>query len=388
MIGAGPAGLASAAELRRRGRAGGGARARRRHRDLVARALRPPAPELEPLVLEAPGRRATRRGTGIFPLARRGRRLPRGLRARQRPRRAPATRTWTASTPTARAGSCAPRTATSRPSRWSSRPATSTRRTCPSGPAASASRRAAARGRVPQPRSLPRPRRARGRPGLLGHGDRLRPRRGRGAAGQARGAHAAEHARPLADRARHRAGAHARCARSAPTAIANFVRTQGDRRPDRVRPARARGGHVQPPAPPGRRAGDRRQGRRSRRSASGASRSSPASSRSTRPASGWPTARASSRDAVIAATGYRRGLEPMVGHLDVLDDEGVPRAFAAEAGRARPALRRLPAHPRAVALLGDRGQAGGEGDRPRAARAARPGDEPDGRLRHELGRRS
>jgi putative flavoprotein involved in K+ transport len=29
-------------------------------------------------------------------------------------------------------------------------------------------------------------------------------------------------------------------------------------------------------------------------------------------------------DAVIAATGYRRGLEPLVGHLDVLNEEGVP----------------------------------------------------------------
>jgi cation diffusion facilitator CzcD-associated flavoprotein CzcO len=29
-------------------------------------------------------------------------------------------------------------------------------------------------------------------------------------------------------------------------------------------------------------------------------------------------------DVVIAATGYRTGLEPMVGHLDVLDDNGVP----------------------------------------------------------------
>ncbi|MET0899652.1 MAG: NAD(P)-binding domain-containing protein [Mycobacterium sp.] len=29
-------------------------------------------------------------------------------------------------------------------------------------------------------------------------------------------------------------------------------------------------------------------------------------------------------DAVIAATGYRRGLEPMVGHLGLLDDEGAP----------------------------------------------------------------
>jgi cation diffusion facilitator CzcD-associated flavoprotein CzcO len=30
-------------------------------------------------------------------------------------------------------------------------------------------------------------------------------------------------------------------------------------------------------------------------------------------------------EAVVAATGYRCGLEPMVGHLDVLDPDGVPR---------------------------------------------------------------
>ena len=42
-------------------------------------------------------------------------------------------------------------------------------------------------------------------------------------------------------------------------------------------------------------------------------------------------------DAVIAATGYRPGLEPMVGHLGVLDDHGAPRAFAAQA--AAPGLR-------------------------------------------------
>jgi putative flavoprotein involved in K+ transport len=52
-------------------------------------------------------------------------------------------------------------------------------------------------------------------------------------------------------------------------------------------------------------------------------------------------------DVVIAATGYRCGLEPVVGHLDVLDDDGVPRAFGAEA--AAPGLRfvgyvHLPAH--------------------------------------------
>jgi hypothetical protein len=29
-------------------------------------------------------------------------------------------------------------------------------------------------------------------------------------------------------------------------------------------------------------------------------------------------------DAVIAATGYRRGLEPLVGLLGVLDEDGIP----------------------------------------------------------------
>jgi putative flavoprotein involved in K+ transport len=42
-------------------------------------------------------------------------------------------------------------------------------------------------------------------------------------------------------------------------------------------------------------------------------------------------------DAVIAATGYRCGLEPLVGHLDVLDERGVPRALDGEA--AAPGLR-------------------------------------------------
>ncbi|MEV6104050.1 NAD(P)/FAD-dependent oxidoreductase [Streptomyces sp. NPDC051940] len=34
-------------------------------------------------------------------------------------------------------------------------------------------------------------------------------------------------------------------------------------------------------------------------------------------------------DVVIAATGYRRGLEPLVGHLDALDAHGAPRAHGA-----------------------------------------------------------
>ncbi|MEN0128385.1 MAG: NAD(P)/FAD-dependent oxidoreductase [Brevundimonas sp.] len=41
-------------------------------------------------------------------------------------------------------------------------------------------------------------------------------------------------------------------------------------------------------------------------------------------------------DVVIAATGYRRGLEPLVGHLGVLDEHGVPRTHGARP--ARPGL--------------------------------------------------
>ena len=42
-------------------------------------------------------------------------------------------------------------------------------------------------------------------------------------------------------------------------------------------------------------------------------------------------------DAVVCATGYRRGLEPLVGHLGVLDEQGVPLAKGAAA--ASPGLR-------------------------------------------------
>jgi cation diffusion facilitator CzcD-associated flavoprotein CzcO len=42
-------------------------------------------------------------------------------------------------------------------------------------------------------------------------------------------------------------------------------------------------------------------------------------------------------DALIAATGYRCGLEPLVGHLDVLGEDGVPRA--ADGAEAVPGLR-------------------------------------------------
>ncbi|MCT4357694.1 NAD(P)/FAD-dependent oxidoreductase [Streptomyces sp. Je 1-79] len=43
-------------------------------------------------------------------------------------------------------------------------------------------------------------------------------------------------------------------------------------------------------------------------------------------------------DAVIAATGYRRGLEPLVGHLGVLDERGRPVTHGARTPRETPGL--------------------------------------------------
>lgn len=45
-----------------------------------------------------------------------------------------------------------------------------------------------------------------------------------------------------------------------------------------------------------------------------------------------------SPDTVICATGYRTGLEPLLGHLSVLDDRGVPLHPAGEADPANPGL--------------------------------------------------
>ena len=52
-------------------------------------------------------------------------------------------------------------------------------------------------------------------------------------------------------------------------------------------------------------------------------------------------------DAVIAATGYRTGLEPMVGHLGVLDGHGAPRVIR---GEAAPGLRFVGYDPRPAQL--------------------------------------
>lgn len=53
-------------------------------------------------------------------------------------------------------------------------------------------------------------------------------------------------------------------------------------------------------------------------------------------------------DAIICATGYRRGLEALVGHLGVLDDRGAPRRMGADA--AAPGLRFVGYVPRPGAL--------------------------------------
>jgi putative flavoprotein involved in K+ transport len=49
-------------------------------------------------------------------------------------------------------------------------------------------------------------------------------------------------------------------------------------------------------------------------------------------------------DAIIAATGYRRGLEPLAGHLGVLDERGLPRIHGGDA--AAPGLRFIGYQPR------------------------------------------
>jgi cation diffusion facilitator CzcD-associated flavoprotein CzcO len=84
-------------------------------------------------------------------------------------------------------------------------------------------------------------------------------------------------------------------------------------------------------------------------------------------------------DAIIAATGYRTGLEPMVGHLGVLNERGVPRALGGAA--AAQGLRFVGYIPRPAQL----GTLGGEAKRaareiaaelapapPRAPRRRRP----------------
>jgi cation diffusion facilitator CzcD-associated flavoprotein CzcO len=69
-------------------------------------------------------------------------------------------------------------------------------------------------------------------------------------------------------------------------------------------------------------------------------------------------------DAIVAATGYRRALEQMVGHLGVLDERGAPRALRGE--EAAPGLRFVGYVPRP----GQIGSMGGEAKRAAKAVAA------------------
>lgn len=75
-------------------------------------------------------------------------------------------------------------------------------------------------------------------------------------------------------------------------------------------------------------------------------------------------------DVVIFATGYRRGLEPLVGHLGVLDDDGRPTHHAAPENPKRPGLyfagfdgrpsgqiRFMPRHARSIARAVSRASA-------------------------------
>ena len=72
-------------------------------------------------------------------------------------------------------------------------------------------------------------------------------------------------------------------------------------------------------------------------------------------------------DAVICATGYRRGLERLVGGLDVLDEHGRPRATG-EHPAAPASLHRLRPPTRRARLHGQAGQTRHQGNRHRTPR--------------------
>ena len=74
-------------------------------------------------------------------------------------------------------------------------------------------------------------------------------------------------------------------------------------------------------------------------------------------------------DAVISATGYRRGLEPLVGHLGVLEGRWPTKSARRASGRRRAAIRRLRAAAGNAGLRGKGGQASRQGDRTRALTA-------------------
>ena len=117
-------------------------------------------------------------------------------------------------------------------------------------------------------------------------------------------------------------------------AIARQGAPQGARRPHGVRAADPRGGRVQPAASPRRGARRSSTGSGSRRSTTGGSTVVAGVEALDEAGVILADGERIAPDAVIAATGYRRGLEPLVGHLDVLDEHGAPLALRAR--RRRP----------------------------------------------------
>ena len=73
-------------------------------------------------------------------------------------------------------------------------------------------------------------------------------------------------------------------------------------------------------------------------------------------------------EAVICATGYRRALEPLVGHLGVLGERGMPKVIAPR--RRRPGLRFAGylLRPGGLGYMGKQARRSAQGDRPRASR--------------------
>ena len=203
-----------------------------------------------PLVLDAPGGRVRPRH-GHLPVARRGRRLPRGLR-RDNALDVRLSTQSSASTATARLGRAHLGRRLRGRARGRRRPATSTRPFVPDWPGRERFRGALLHAaELPQPRAVPRPRRAgrRARAARAWRSPTTSPRAGRGGCGsRCARRRTSSSARRSAPAARARADARAPAARRPRRELRAL---QGGRRPDRVRPAGARGGVVHPPAPPG-----------------------------------------------------------------------------------------------------------------------------------------
>ena len=90
-------------------------------------------------------------------------------------------------------------------------------------------------------------------------------------------------------------------------------------------------------------------------------------------------------DSVLCATGYRRGLEPLVGHLGVLDEQGCPKSRPAVEVAEAPnlAIRRLHAPRRGIAARRSGSTPGARRGSPASAghQVARPTRSPVRRLR-------